>query len=154
MMLTDNHTSYLPFPKAMKRKTSLLVPDRHSAFTPCKPKRRKLDNNSSSSDEALSKFSWLKELLKLASRTIHKCKVEVSKVCPWPLRFPMQCTALLQKTDSTSGTFGLLFLCQRTPSIRDTSEDYETLGCSVKPKWVKTGKKCLFPFLETAGKIN
>ena len=163
MLTRETSTGLFPLQKVttLKRKISesssddVFVVDsneRYSAFTPCRPsKRRRTSSNSSSTCSSASHdsadSSWLSRLMDVVSSTIHECKVRVSKVYPWPIGFSMQCKALLQDADSTSGTFGLMILCQRVSSMVDTQldelcvdEDYTVVGGSLKPKTIKTGK--------------
>ena len=124
--------------------------ERYSAFTPCRPTKRRRTSSSSSTCSSEGGDSqvipWFHGMMNFFADTIHECKVGVSKVYPWPLGFSMQCKALVQNPDPVTGTFSLVVLCQRLNSGADIDiddlcdrEDYIVVGGSIKPKTIKTG---------------
>ena len=129
---------------------SVTANERYSAFTPCRPTKRRRTSSSSSTcsseGEENQVVPWLHGVMNFFSDTIHECKIRVSKVYPWPLGFSMQSKALMQIPDPVTGTFSLVVLCQRLNSGADIDiddlcdrEEYRVVGGSIKPKTIKTG---------------
>ncbi len=117
-----------------------------SAFTPCRPSKRRRTStcSSCSSDSSDSNGSWYSGLWDMVTNTLHECKLGISKV--YPVSFSMQCEALLQQEDPSSRNFALMVLCQRSSStdsgIEDCFDDLadsQQVGGSLKPRNVRPG---------------
>ncbi len=139
--------------------TSPAPSDVFSAFTPCAKRRRTDSTSTSKSDSSdatassrsfAERFSLLSDLFSIVSNTVHECRIGVSRVSPWPLGFSVRCRALLQNYDCVTGSFALLFLCERSSTLTNSHEacrvngPFEVVGGSVTSTCIRTGEKQFF----------